>query len=128
MTADPNVTLAPMTPHDVDKIEPSVYRVRDDGSIDDQTWRKTIVAPPNGNAMFYVRIAPNGATPRHSHPSDTVYIVRRGQLVVPGEGVYNEGEVRWVKANTVYGPEAAGPDGCEFYYVSMGPFGSDPEV
>lgn len=127
MTADPNVTLPPFTAHDVDAIEPSVYRVLDDGSIDAETWRKTIIAPPSGHACFYVRIGPNTETPRHSHPSDTVYIVRRGEMIVPGEGSYFEGQVRWVKGGTVYGPEAAGPEGCEFYYVSLGPFGSDPE-
>ena len=124
MTADPNVSLAPRTPIAVDDLEPSVFRVSADGALDTDTWRKTILAPDSGAAFFYIRIAPNQATPIHWHPSDTVYIVRKGQLVIPGEGVYREGEVRWVKSGTVYGPEAAGPDGCEFYYVSIGPFGS----
>lgn len=128
MTADPNATLPPFTAHAVDAIEPSVYRVADDGTIDHDTWRKTIIAPPYGRAVFYIRIAPNGATPRHSHPTDTVYIVRRGEMIVPGEGSYFEGQVRWVKGGTVYGPESAGPEGCEFYFVSLGEFGSTPEA
>jgi len=129
MTADPNTSLPARTAIAVDDLEPSVYRVADDGSLDTDTWRKTILAPESGNAFFYIRIAPNQATPIHWHPSDTVYIVRKGELVIPGEGRYREGEVRWVKAGTVYGPEAAGPDGCEFFYVSLGTFGSfDPTV
>ena len=129
MTADPNETLPWQTPIAVDALEPSVLRVRDDGSLDDDTWRKTIVAPPMGEAVFYVRLGPGAASPRHWHPSDTVYIVRRGELVIPGEGTYREGEVRWVRGGTAYGPEMGGPDGVEFWFVSMGAFGTfDPDV
>lgn len=89
MTADPNVSLPWQTPVGVDDLEPSVYRVLDDGTLDTDTWRKTIVAPPNGEAVFYVRLGPGASSPRHWHPSDTVYIVRRGELsVIPGEGTY----------------------------------------
>lgn len=129
MTADPDVTLAARTPIAVDGLEASVHRVLPDGTVDTDTWRKTIVAPPMGEAVFYVRLGPGASSPRHWHPSDTVYIVRRGELVIPGEGTYREGEVRWVKGGTAYGPEMGGPDGVEFWFVSMGPFGTfDPEV
>lgn len=125
---DPDTTLAPRTPIRVDDLVPSVHRVTEDGTPDPHTWRKTIVAPSAGYAVFYVSIGPGAATPVHWHPSDTVYIVRRGQLVVPGEGTYCEGEVRWVRGGTAYGPEAAGPDGCEFWFVSIGEFAShDPD-
>ncbi|MCB0996227.1 MAG: hypothetical protein KDB21_14115 [Acidimicrobiales bacterium] len=127
-TADGDVTLPPRTPIHVDELLPAVYRVDDAGELDPDTWRKTIIAPPSGHAVFCVRIAPNGSTPVHWHPSDTVYIVRRGELVIPGEGSYREGDIRWVRGGTVYGPEAAGPEGCEFWFVSLGPFASnDPE-
>ena len=122
-------TQPPQTPIAVDALEPTVYRVTPDGSTDHDTWRKTIVDVDTDHPVFYVRIAPNAATPVHWHPSDTVYIVRRGELRVPGEETYREGDVRWVRAGTVYGPEAAGPEGCEFYWISCGPFGSyDPDV
>ena len=129
MTADPDVSMPWQTPVVVDDLEPSVYRVLADGELDTDTWRKTVVAPPMGEAVFYVRLGPGASSPRHWHPSDTVYIVRRGELVIPGEGSYREGEVRWVRGGTAYGPEMGGPDGVEFYFVSMGPFGTiDPDV
>jgi hypothetical protein len=129
VTADPNVTLPWQTPIAVDDLDASVYRVLPDGEVDTDTWRKTVVAPPNGEAVFYVRLGPGASSPRHWHPSDTVYIVRRGELVIPGEGSYREGEVRWVRGGTAYGPEMGGPDGVEFWFVSMGPFGTiDPDV
>lgn len=129
MTADPMVSMPWQTPVNVDDLEPSVYRMLDDGEVDADTWRKTVVAPGNGEAVFYVRLGPGASSPRHWHPSDTVYIVRRGELVIPGEGTYREGEVRWVRGGTAYGPEMGGPDGVEFYFVSMGPFGTiDPDV
>jgi hypothetical protein len=58
----------------------------------------------------------------HSHPQDTVYVVRRGQFIVDGEGVFEVGDMRWVKAGTPYGPERAGPDGCEVLLITTGSF------
>ena len=58
----------------------------------------------------------------HWHPADTVYVVRRGQFIVEGEGTYEVGDLRWVKAGTVYGPESAGPDGCEVMLIAAGTF------
>jgi quercetin dioxygenase-like cupin family protein len=58
----------------------------------------------------------------HWHPTDTVYVVRRGQFIVEGEGTYEEGDIRWVKSGTAYGPEAAGPDGCEVLLIGAGSF------
>lgn len=58
----------------------------------------------------------------HWHPADTVYVVRRGQFTVEGEGTYEVGDIRWVKAGTVYGPEGAGPEGCEVMLIAAGSF------
>ncbi len=58
----------------------------------------------------------------HSHPEDTVYIVRRGTFVVDGEGTFLPGDIRWVKAGTFYGPERAGDDGCEVILITKGGF------
>ena len=65
---------------------------------------------------------PNYVGKLHWHPTDTVYIVRRGQFLVEGEGTYEVGDIRWVKAGTPYGPEAAGPDGCDVILVGAGKF------
>ena len=58
----------------------------------------------------------------HWHPADTVYVIRRGQFTVEGEGTYEVGDIRWVKAGTAYGPEGAGPEGCEVMLIAAGSF------
>ena len=65
---------------------------------------------------------PDHAGVVHWHPTDTVYVVRRGQFIVEGEGTFEPGDIRWVKAGTVYGPEAAGNDGCEVMLIGAGRF------
>jgi hypothetical protein len=65
---------------------------------------------------------PNYVGKVHWHPADTVYVVRRGRFIVEGEGTYEVGDLRWVKAGTVYGPEAAGPEGCEVMLIAAGKF------
>ena len=65
---------------------------------------------------------PNYVGRVHSHPTDTVYVIRRGEFIVEGEGTYVEGDIRWVKSGTPYGPEAAGPDGCEVMLIGAGKF------
>ena len=65
---------------------------------------------------------PNYTGKVHWHPTDTIYVVRRGQFIVAGEGTFEVGDIRWVKAGTAYGPEAAGPDGCEVMLIGAGKF------
>lgn len=65
---------------------------------------------------------PHYAGVEHSHPEDTVYLVRRGEFIVDGEGTYLPGDMRWVKAGTMYGPERAGAEGCEVILITSGPF------
>ncbi len=65
---------------------------------------------------------PNYVGKVHWHPTDTVYVIRRGQFIVEGEGIFEVGDIRWVKAGTPYGPEAAGPDGCEVMLIGAGAF------
>lgn len=82
-------------------------------------------------SMISFTFAPNFVGTRHWHPADTVYVIRRGEFVVAGEGSYHEGDVRWVKAGSVYGPEGAGPEGCEVLLIAAGKFPLpifDPEV
>jgi len=67
----------------------------------------------------------------HWHPADTVYVIRRGQFTVEGEGTYDVGDIRWVKAGTAYGPEGGGPEGCEVMLIAAGSFPlptHDPEI
>jgi hypothetical protein len=79
--------------------------------------------PPFLLAIF----PPNFSIPYHWHPHDTIYIIKRGELILEAEGAYAPGDVRWVTGGTAYGPETAGPYGCEFYIISTGPlFAKDP--
>ena len=72
--------------------------------------------------MLTFELPPNYVGKVHWHPADTVYVVRRGQFTVDGEGTYEVGDIRWVKAGTVYGPEGAGPEGCEVMLIAAGSF------
>ena len=67
-------------------------------------------------------LPPNHVGIRHSHPADTVYVVRKGEFIVEGEGTYGVGDIRWVKAGTPYGPEIGGPQGCEVMLIAAGTF------
>jgi hypothetical protein len=101
-----------------DSTEPSPY-----------VFTKTLIDPASGNFCMLVRIEPGAPGPSHWHPSDTIYIPRRGELHIPGEGVYREGDLRWVKGGYAYGGELPGPDGVEFFFISLGPYGwFDPDV
>ena len=73
-------------------------------------------------AALIFTFPPNYVGKVHWHPADTVYVIRRGQFIVEGEGTYEVGDLRWVKAGTAYGPEGAGPDGCEVLLIGKGDF------
>jgi hypothetical protein len=65
---------------------------------------------------------PNCRANTHAHNHDTVYVITKGSMTFnDGSGWYGPGEVRWVRADTWYGPEEAGADGCEFVLISQGP-------
>ena len=72
-----------------------------------------------GPPVMQVRFEPNYVEPPHWHKVDTLYVITAGELSVGAEGVYRVGDVRWVRAGTYYGPEEAGPDGCEFLLAGM---------
>ncbi len=92
-------------------------------------FTKTLVDPDSGNFCMVVRLEPDAPGPAHWHTSDTVYIPIRGELHVAGEQVYRVGDIRWVKGGTAYSGEVPGPDGCEFIFLSLGPYGFfDPAV
>jgi len=56
----------------------------------------------------------------HWHPHDTIYLITKGRLRFGDEGWFEPGDVRWVKAGHSYGPEEAGPEGVQFFLVSLG--------
>lgn len=113
---------------DVDA-QPWVDVVDETGFIPEGAATKTLVDPDSGNTFLLTRFAPNAEFPGHWHPSDTIYIITQGEFSVEGEGTYVPGDIRWVRGGTSYGSESAGPDGCEFYILSVGPFAvHDPTV
>jgi hypothetical protein len=73
-------------------------------------------------AVLTFTLPPDYVGKVHWHPADTVYVIRHGQFTVAGEGTYEVGDIRWVKAGTAYGPEGAGPDGCEVMLIAAGAF------
>ena len=69
----------------------------------------------------------NEARP-HWHPSGTLSVFESGSVIIEGEAPYHAGEVRFVKADFAYGVEVGGPDGCTFFFMSLGPHGRfDPD-
>ncbi|HEX4109242.1 MAG TPA: hypothetical protein VHX88_13985 [Solirubrobacteraceae bacterium] len=103
--------------------------VDETGFIPDGPTFKTLMDSGDPEQMFaYFRFPPDYRAPSHWHPSDTIYIIRRGLFIVEGEKPYHPGDVRWVKGGFAYGQETAGPEGCEFFLASLGPFAvCDPD-
>ena len=74
-------------------------------------------------------------SPAHYHPFDVVYLYTGGSVSMAAEPgqlgaakqptTYTAGDLRFVKAGTVYGPETTGPDGSLFYTFT---FGGRPSV
>jgi len=71
-----------------------------------------------GPWVMLVDQVPAYVEPPHWHEGDTLYIVRRGELSVAGEGVFRPGDIRRVRRGVYYGPETAGPEGVEFWLIS----------
>lgn len=78
------------------------------------------LAVENGPNLLQAQFPPNFSAGDHWHPFDTIYLITKGEMKVGGEGSYRPGDIRWVKAGHVYGPEEAGPDGCEFFLLALG--------
>ena len=66
---------------------------------------------------------PGFSSSPHWHPSDTLYIVKSGELHVKGEGVYRPGDYRWVRGGTAYDAEQGGSEPLETFLISFGPAG-----
>ena len=72
-----------------------------------------------GPPVMHIRFVANYVEPPHWHGLDTLYVITAGELTVGSEGVYRVGDIRWVRAGTFYGPEVAGPEGCEFVLAGL---------
>lgn len=121
--------LDPNTVIEIDKLPWVGYQAEGETEPSTTTFTKTLVDPDSGHFCMLVRIEGGAGGPPHWHKSDTIYIVRQGELTVPGEGTYRVGDFRWVRGGYAYGGEIPGPDGCEFFFISMGPYGwFNPDV
>jgi mannose-6-phosphate isomerase-like protein (cupin superfamily) len=67
-----------------------------------ESWEKGPWIVPN-------RFEPNVKADPHTHNYDTIYYILRGSMT------FNDG------SGVLYGPEEAGPDGCDFLLISYGP-------
>lgn len=98
------------------------------GFIPEGPSYKQLMDPAREGEFVLMRFPPDYVAPSHWHPSDTVYIITQGLFIVEGEGEYRPGQIRWVGGGYAYGAETAGPEGCEFYLLSLGPFSiHDPD-
>ena len=92
-------------------------------------WVRWLVDPASGNRVMHVRSDAGRKAAAHWHLSDTVYIVTKGEFIVEGEPTYRVGDLRWVRGGFAYGPEQSGPEGCEYLFISLGPYDKiDPDV
>jgi len=61
--------------------------------------------------MLLLIFDPHSLAKPHSHPGNIIHIVRDGQMTLPGEGIYTQGDVRWAAKDYAYGPEVMGAKG-----------------
>lgn len=79
-------------------------------------------ATPVANLVEFPAMFP---LPRHTHDCDVFMIVVKGSMYADGK-IIRPGDVMTAKANELYGPEVAGPDGCtrvEFFGAMSGLLG-----
>ena len=94
--------------------------------VEPGAYFRQLMDDPDCKALFVqVKFAPNYVAPAHWHPSNTIYVITHGIFHVQGEKTYLPGDVRWVRGGKSYGSETAGPEGCEFYLASLGPFATN---
>ena len=63
-------------------------------------------------AAYILKMPPNYILSRHGHACERFEVVVRGELHVGDGRVAKPGDVFTAKANTLYGPHTAGPEGC----------------
>ena len=80
---------------------------------------KWLVFPDLADDRFpitIVRFPPNFVFPRHWHTEGEFVMVLKGSMNV-GDRTLGVGECAYNDARTIYGAEAAGPEGCEFLMI-----------
>lgn len=117
---DSFLSVPPQVPIDLDSVPWQVVCDEDDRPT--PVRFKWLIDPSTSHTCMVVQLPPNHSAPPHWHRSDTIYIVRRGELIFNGEETYSAGRARWVPGGAVSGRQSAGPDGCEYHFVSLGPY------
>lgn len=74
----------------------------------------------DGPSFLETKFEPNFSIGHHWHPFDTLYFIMEGNMTIGPEGNFVPGDVRWIKAGHVYGPEVSGADGVRFFLMSQG--------
>ena len=74
----------------------------------------------DGPSFLETKFEPNFSIGHHWHPFDTLYIITEGNMTIGPEGNFAPGDVRWIKAGHVYGPEVSGDNGVRFFLMSQG--------
>jgi hypothetical protein len=80
---------------------------------------KWLVYPEAGSDRFpisIVRFPPNFVFPKHWHTDGEFIMILKGTAVFGGQEI-GPGAMAYNDARTIYGAEAAGPDGCEFLMI-----------
>ncbi|CAN5622769.1 hypothetical protein BH10ACT3_BH10ACT3_06100 [soil metagenome] len=124
MSTDPSrvaPSLAERQPIRVDDVPWQEFLTADGASTG--VFTKSLVDPESGNVVMMARFPPNHRARPHWHLSPMLYITTAGEFIVDGERSYFAGDLRWVRGGYSYGSEGAGPEGCEFYVMSLGPYG-----
>jgi hypothetical protein len=76
----------------------------------------------NPGRVFIVKYGPNYLNPPHSHDTDYCSLVIEGSIEIARK-TFGRGSIRFVKAETTYGPIIAGPDGATVIEFFPGPSG-----
>lgn len=72
--------------------------------------------------LIFVEDHPRVTRPKHTYLGDVIFHYVKGSKTVAHEGVFEAGDVRFVKAGEPCGPEECGPDGSSYWITSY----SDP--
>ena len=74
----------------------------------------------DGPSFLETKFEPNFEIGHHWHPFDTLYFIMDGNITIGPEGNFVPGDIRWIKAGHVYGPEVAGANGVRFFLMALG--------
>jgi quercetin dioxygenase-like cupin family protein len=112
---------------DLDAIpfEPARRRPTAEGTDDDHVRRsagvehKWLIYPKEGEdrpPAVIIKFPPQYRFPHHWHSEGEFVVVLKGSMMI-GDEVAGPGTMAWTDAHTIYGAEAAGPEGVEFLLI-----------